>query len=292
MKSRFGREAFGFIAPLLLTLTACRSTPPPPPAPPAVALAAATAQQAGKLLAGGNWAAAARQWDLAATRFQLVNDLAGTATARHNAGIAWLSAGDAATAHERLGEAAVLNEELGRRDDWWRNQVALLNLELDRADHCGAANRLARLGPLAGEIAEPRVRMLFEHARARALLVEGRPEEAEERLSAARALAPAEGADRASLAATEARAAGVRQDWPAAETRWREALAGYERAGDAPGVATALAGLGRVLLNRPGREADGERLLERAAENFKALKLPAEEAAVRRTLAGASAAGR
>lgn len=275
-------------APVLLAvalvLAACRSAPPPPTAPPAVELAQRTADQAAGLLAAGNWAAAARQWDLAAERFQLVNDLAGTATARHNAGIAWQSAGDPAVAHERLGQAAALNEELGRREDWWRNQVALLTLELDRADNCGVANRLARLDPRAGEIAEPRVNLLYRHARARALLAEGRFDEAEQQLAAALATVPAGTADRASLEATQGRLAEARQDWPAAEARWRTALAGYEQAGEPAGVATALAGLGRALLAQPGREAEGRRLLERAAGNFKALRLPAEEAAVRRTL--------
>lgn len=271
---------------LLPALAGCRSTPPPPAAPPAVALAAATAGQAAKLLDAGNWPAAARQWDLAAQRFQLVNDLAATATARHNAGIAWQAAGDLATAHGRLTQAAALNDELGRRNDWWRNQVALLALELDAAEACGAANRLARLAPRADEIAEPRVKLLYHQARARALLAQGRPDAAVEVLAAALALAPETGPDRAALAATQARIAEARGDLPEAEKAWRASLHGNEAAGDPAGVAAAQAGLGGVLFAQPGREEEGRRLLERAAENFRALRMPAAEAAARARLTG------
>lgn len=274
------------LTPLLLALAACRSTPPPPAAPPASELARRTAEQAGGLLAAGNWPAAARQWDLAAQRFQLVNDLAGTAAARHNAGIAWQAAGDPAAAHERLQQAAALNEELNRQEDWWRNQVALLALELDTAAACGAANRLARLASRAGEITEPRVRLLYHQARARALLAEGRVEAAAEALAAALALAPETAADRASLEATSARIAEARGDLPGAETAWRASLRDSEAAGDPAGVAAALAGLGAGLHAQPGREEEGRRLLERSAENFRALRLPAAEAAVRARLAG------
>lgn len=271
---------------LLPALAACRSTPPRPAAPPAVALAGATAAQAAKLLDAGNWPAAARQWDLAAQRFQLVNDLAGAAAARHNAGIAWQAAGDPAAAHERLAQAAALNEELGRREDWWRNQVALLALELDTAGTCGAANRLARLAPRADEIAEPRVKRLYHQARARALLAEGRADAAAEALAAALALAPETGPDRASLDAVRARIAEARGDLPGAEAAWRASLRAAEAAGDPADVAAALAGLGAVLHAQPGREEEGRRLLGRAADNFRALRRPAEEAAVRARLAG------
>jgi tetratricopeptide (TPR) repeat protein len=269
---------------LLLLLAACRSTPPPAPDPRAVTLARGTAAQAARAWEQGHWPAAARQWDLAAQRAQLVNDLPAAATARHNAGLAWQRAGDAAAAHARLTAAAELNAELGRTADRWRNEVALLQLGIDHADHCGVANRLARLRPLAAEIPEPRVLALFRQAEARAALAESRPAAARDALAAAFAALPPGSPDEAALLGTRARVHAALGDPAAAEADWRASLAGFERAGDPPGITSALAGLGRLLLAQPARAAEGRRLLERAAANYDALKLPAERDAARAAL--------
>ena len=242
----------------------------PPPA--AVQEADRLARQAARLQAEENWPGAAQWWMQAGKQFELLNRLDQVAMARHNEAMARRELGATAQAHELLEEAARLNRQVGLMSAWWRNQVALLQMENDSSP-VAAAQRLASLVEVgAGQEVEPRVRALLAHEEARLRASEGHLDLgilAAER--SARGFAAL--GDRAGwAAATVTRAGLLKRDnqLPAAVAAWREALREYEQLGYPRGVAVALFGLGSTL-RAAGDSLEAADLLRRAADNFRTL---------------------
>jgi tetratricopeptide (TPR) repeat protein len=253
---------------------------PQPSQPKAVEQADRLARQAADVLAEENWTAAANAWERSARHYQLLNQLTNLAVAWHNEGVARRELGQLPEARRLLERAAKLNDELGETNAWWRNQIALLQLEQLNAPQ-NAVQRLnlihgARLSP-----ADPELAALLSHEEGRLALSQGRLE------NAAMALDRAEAGfatvnnrkGEAAVKVTRARLYRQQSDLGASEQAWRSALEQYEALAYPRGITIALAGLGSCLAAQGARVAEAVRLLERAAENFLSLGLQTEAAA-------------
>ncbi len=254
----------------------------PVPAPPrAVAEAERLVAQASKLQAEENWPGAADWWRRAGQQYQLLNRRGDVALARHNEGICRRAMGQLGVSHALLEEASAANRDLGRTNAWWRNQIALLQLE-NESDLGRASARLESLEPRLAGIAEPSLVALLRHEEARTRAGQGRLPEA---LSASARAAAAfqalgEAGGSAAVLLTRARIFQMRGDSVEAVAAWREALAAFERMGHPRGVAMSLSGLGVSLARGGGTREEAESILRRALENLAALKMEAESRVV------------
>jgi len=257
----------------LAFLLGCASAKPPPPAPPAITAANRAAGQAAELSQRQNWPAAAREWKLAVDRFALLNDRAGEATALHNLAQAQLELGTLDQARRHLEQAASLNERTGRQEDWWGNQIALLQLEARSGQTNALQTRFEKLTPMAGEIKNRSLQGLFLNERA--LWQQSRSDLA----SAAQTLQQAQehfqaANDRSGVAAVLANRAQLyeaQQNYAMAIETWRTALTRFESLADPRGITRALAGLGRSLLAAEKDLPAAEDMLRRATRNYRTL---------------------
>src|SRR5688572_19890663 len=125
----FGYWRFFGIWILMIGVCGCRSAKPPPEPPFAVARAERSRVQARGLSEQQNWGAAAAEWRTAAKEASLLNDGASEATALHNLADTERQLQQYETSYSNALAAAQINEVLGRKEDWWRNQILLLQLE-------------------------------------------------------------------------------------------------------------------------------------------------------------------
>lgn len=268
-----------FAALALAFFTACSSTPPPPPKPAAVGQAEQAAATATKLTAQQNWSAAAREWQRAVDRYRLLNDRAGEAVALHNLAQAKRELGDLAVARGLFEQAAALNDELGRKEEWWRNQIALLQLDA-QAGHAAALDaRIERLAALPPPVAQSEG--LFLNELGLRQQERGEPDKADASFrQAERAFATArDRAGQAAVLANRARLDTAQNRHAPALEKWAQALAMFEALADAHGIAAVQAGQGRTLLAAGQNLPLAESLLRRASDNYRTLKAKADLAA-------------
>jgi tetratricopeptide (TPR) repeat protein len=280
-----GSKSLAVFATFIL-ISGCSSTKPVAPAPVAVSQARLQADNAAKLTGAGNWTAAARAWQQTAEGYALLNDRANEAIAWHNLAQAQRELGQTAEARTRLEQAAALNLELGRTNEWWRNQIALLQIERQDQESAAAEKRLARLTPLANALSAPELRGLFlnelglwqmrQHEMVPAEATFRQAEQAFLKANHAPGLA-AVLANRAQLALAQARPLE-------ALALWRSALTRYESLADARGIAFCLAGLGRAQLAAGTALDQAESNLRRAADNYRRLNLKPERIATLQVL--------
>ena len=269
-----------------ILLPGCSSTKPVAPAPVAVSQARLLAENAAKLTGAGNWTSAARVWQQTAEDYALLNDRANEAIAWHNLAQAQRELGQSASARTGLEQAAALNLDIGRTNEWWRNQIALLQIERQDQESAAVEKRLARLTPLAISLSTPELRGLFlnelglwqmqQSERVPAEATFRQAEQAFLRANHAPGLA-AVLANRAQLALAQGRPLE-------ALALWQPALTRYESLADARGIAFCLAGLGRAQLAAGTALDQAESHLRRAAENYRRLKLKPERIATLKAL--------
>jgi tetratricopeptide (TPR) repeat protein len=238
------------------------------------------ARQAADVLAAENWTAAAQAWERSARRYQLLNQLTNLAVAWHNEGVARRELGELTEARRLLERAAMLNDELGETNAWWRNQISLLQLEQVSAPR-NAVQRFnliqgARLSP-----SDPELVALLAHEEARLALTQGRLQDAAAALDRAEAGFEAVNHRKGRAAVTVTRARLYRQqgDLGESEQAWRSALEQYEAMAYPRGITVGLAGLGSCLAAQGDRLGEAASLLERAIDNFRSLGLEREAAA-------------
>ncbi len=297
LPATLGAGRAGFLAAVGLLLgwggTGCASRPEPPPPPAAVSDANRLAKEAARLLTQENWAGAVAWWERAGRQYQLVNRPDQVALARHNEAVARRAMGESERARELWEESARLNRSSGQTNAWWRNQLALFQLEIE-SDPARAEARRAALEPRREELgAQPAVAPHWTHECARLLLVQGRVGESlgDARLAVAGFDAVGDGAGAASAWVTVARGHEAAGRFEEATAAWRTSLGLFEVLGHPRGIAVALAGLGARLV-ADGQATPGRELLERARDNFRALRLEAEARGVEAVLgAGAGAGG-
>lgn len=274
----------GWFAVLTL-LTACGSKPAPPPQPRAAAEAESLARQATRLQAEENWRGAADTWQRAVRQYRLLHREAETALAQHNEAQARRALGQSEPARTLLEAAADTNQALALTNAWWRNQIALLQVDLDLAP-ARAGTRLDALRSRLGELRDqPGLTALFHHEEARLRLAQGRSADAQAALDRAaemfRALRDEHGL--AAIALTRARL--LQEQNPAqSEAAWRDALSRFESIAYPKGVALALAGLGAALAENPdpSHRRQARAILSQAIANLEALKLTADAEAASR----------
>ena len=252
----------------------CASKPPTPPPPAALADAERLAREGARLLAQENWPGAAAWWQRAGSQYQLLNRLDDVALARHNEGLARRALGETPVARGLFESAARLNRQSGQTNAWWRNQLALFQLEVAADPNRALALRKELESRPGLASLPPALSAHWTHETARLDAALGHPDHGVEAARTALRLFEAAG-DRPGAGAaclTLARAESAAGHGAEAEAAWRKALTYFEQLGHPRGVAMALTGLGRELI-RKGETAAGRALLERARENFKALKL-------------------
>lgn len=253
----------------------CSSAKPPPPLPPARAAATKTAAQAATLTQNDNWPAAAAQWSKAADRYRLVNDLPQLAIALHNLGLAQSHLDQDTAARASLERAAQLNKSSHRDTEWWRNQIALLQVDAAAAEEGSLKTRLAELQPQAEQLRDPELRGLFSNELGLWQTLHGDFDQAEESFRSAedQFKVARDSLGVATVGANRAQLSEARKEWRTAVDQWRAALEAFEKLAHPPGITHALAGQGRSLLAAETDLPLAADLLERAAENYRSLGL-------------------
>jgi tetratricopeptide (TPR) repeat protein len=261
---------------LLVLLAGCRSAPPPPPKPVPVQKATRATEQAARLTEQRNWPAAARQWEAAVSHYRLLNDRRNEAIALHNLAQAERALGRHAEALDHLDQAADLNRQIGNSSEWWRNQIALTQIEIEVPELAeAAAARIARLDARLSEVADPNLRAMFLNELAVWQIDQREFGAAADALSEAEQAFASAGNEHglAVVIGNRARLHEAQSNWPEALRTWQAALARFEEQADLAGIAAGLAGHGRALLGLEDFAA-AENYLRRAVFNFRALDMP------------------
>ncbi len=233
-------------------------------------------EQAAKIFAQHNWPAAARAWQVAVDHSSLLNDLGGEAVALHNLAQTERELAQDAEAQKHLEQAARLNEKLGRASEWWRNQIALLQLEAQFKETAPLKNRFAKLFPLAPALHDRSIQALFlnevglwQKSQGEAAKAEKAFAEAEQNFKAVK-----DSVGLATISANRAELYEEQKNYSAAIAAWKEALAGFQALADPPHITQSLLGEGRTLLTANVDLPAAEDLLRRAARNYQLLQKP------------------
>jgi tetratricopeptide (TPR) repeat protein len=259
----------------------CSSTRPPVAAPETLRLADQAASEAARHAAARRYEAAAKGWRAAADQYELLNRRGSQAVALHNLAQAERRLGRPMEAAVLLEQAAALNRVLGHETEWWRNQVALLQLEAAAKETETLDSRFAELLPRIKTLTDPLTRAHFLNEEGLWEMSRGGLDRAAPRFRDAKRLfeKAADEAGQAAVLGNEAELYEARSDFDAALRAWQSALARYEALGDRRGIAQALAGQGRAWTSMNSNLSEAESLLRRAARHFEMLREP--EAAAR-----------
>ena len=238
-----------------------------------------------------NWSAAVLAWSNAAKEASLLNDAAGEATALHNLANTERQLQHFDSAISNALAAAEINEALMRKEDWWRNQILLLQLE-DLQTNASPAERLDRLLPRIGEAVDPSTRGAFWNELALWQQGEGKLDEAAETFLRAQSeyQSSDDEAGVATVIANRAKLLETQGQPDLAALAWRDALRRFEDLGEPIAIAHALMGQGRALMAANKDLPKADIYLRRAARNFRHLRMVEEaieaEELVRRLHAG------
>lgn len=253
----------------------CRSAKPPAPVPVHVTQAQRAAAQAAKMSEEGQWAAAARQWSEAADLYFLLNDRTNAAVALHNLGQAYRGAGGLKAAESSLNEAAKINQELNRGQEWFRNYIALAQVAAAGGQSNAVAERLEVLSRRVGEM-DSELKALFHNELGLLRLEQGRFSEAADAFQRAGKYFE-EARDKygsATVLANQGKLYEQQGNYPAAMDAWQAALGQFETQAHPLGITRSLLGLGRTLLEAQQDLPKAEDYLRRAARNFETLNRP------------------
>jgi tetratricopeptide (TPR) repeat protein len=260
-------------------LCACRSAKPAPEPPVAVVRAERSISHARGLSEQQNWLAAAVEWRKAAKEASLLNDGAKEAIALHNLADTERQLLQYDNAISNALAAAEINEGLGRKQEWWRNQVLLLQLE-DLHTNQSPAARLERLLPTIKESNDPTTRGAFWNELGLWQHREGQLEAAAESFTLAQTEYES-GRDRSGVAtvvANRAKLLETQREPEVAARMWADALRRFEVLAEPVAIAHALLGEGRALMAARKDLAKADAHLRRAARNFRNLQLHEEAA--------------
>jgi len=234
-----------------------------------------------------DWPAAARAWQLAADRFALLNDIAAEAVALHNLAQAQRELGQAEEARKNLEQAATLNERLGRTNEWWRNEIVLLQIDAQSLQHDPLKERFEKLQPLAGKLADRSIHGLFLNELGLWQTAQGQLAGAEKTFAAAEQnfKIAKDSFGLAVISANRAELCQTQKNYPAAIASWRSALTIFQSLHDPQGITRSLAGQGRALLAAKQDLPLAEDALRRAARNYHTLQKPKQAQATHELLA-------
>lgn len=224
-----------------------------------------------------NWSAAVVEWSNAAKQASLLNDGAGEATALHNLADTERQLQRFDNAISNALAAAEINEALGRKEDWWRNQILLLQLE-DLQTNRSPADRLERLLPRVAESNDPGTRGAFWNELGLWQQKEKKLEEAGETFVRAQGeyQSSDDEAGVATVIANRAKLLEAQGQPDLAALAWADALRRFETQGEPIAIAHALLGQGRALMAANKDLPKADIALRRAARNFRHLRLVEE----------------
>ena len=263
----------------LLPVSGCRSAKPPPPIPEAAAVARRITSQAETLSGQENWPAAATEWRKAAEQFALLNDQRQQAIAIHNQGQAEQEQRHLPEALRLFEIAATLNQKITQTNEWWRNQIALLQVEAALSHRAPELEqRFQKLSRRVGDLKEPAILGLFEIELGLSQMAKKQWSAAETSFNAAEKNFEQSKSPAGIVASRANRAllAEATDHFAAAEVLWRSALSQYQELAQPAGIARSLAGIGRALLGQHKNPAEAQDFLRRAEKNFRQLKMEAE----------------
>jgi len=262
-----------FMAVTWVGLLGCSSTKPPKPVPAPVTTAQRSAAQAAKSSSAGNWQSAAGMWQTVLDQYRLLNDQTNEAVALHNLGEAKAQTGDLKSAHEFLESTAAINSRLKLDDPWWRDQIALLQVEAQSQETNEIGQRFERLIPASKGLPASTVKALFLNELGLWYSRTGNFEAAAttfaEALQLFRAGKDPSGA--ATVVANQALLLEKQKKPREAADKWLIALREFEALADPNGIAICMAGRGRALVEADEDLPAAEDLLRRAAYNFRHL---------------------
>ena len=265
--------------PVLCMSFGCRSAKAPPPTPQAVSVATRLTTQAETLSQQQNWPAAAEEWKKSAEQFGLLNNLPQQAIALHNQGEAEQEQGHGEGARKLFNAAAELNQKTGRDSEWWRNQIALLQVDAGLANRSqDLEKRFEELLPKSKNLNQPLLLALFQNEVGLWHMHKKDWKDAETAfVSAEKNFQQVQNAvGIAATLANRALLAEATEQFASAESLWRDALSRHEKLSAPAGIARSLAGIGRSLLKQQNKLSESEDFLRRAANNFAVLKLESE----------------
>jgi tetratricopeptide (TPR) repeat protein len=260
-------------AMLACMLAGCASAPPPAPVPETRQRAFYSASVAAKLSRAENWNAAAKQWQQTAESFALIYDRTNQAIAWHNLAQAEREVGKYDTATNWLEKAANINQSLQQTNEWWRNQIVLLQIESDLDRTNALQSRFDSLNKSLPRLQAADLRGLFFNELAQWQIQRG------EYLLANSAIQQAEtnfmqaglSNGMAAVCVKHARLAQHQGNTSLAIQEWRKALARYEALADPAGVSVSLQGLGESQMENK-ELLDAGHYLELAVNNYRTLR--------------------
>lgn len=257
-----------------LFLFGCRSTKPPPTPPPTVAQAARAAEKAAQLAQTANWPSAAREWQNAADQYFLLNDVTNAALALHNLAQAQMELRQYDSALTNLQQAAEINDRLQRREDWFRNEIMLLQVDALARRTNALAERIDQLRAQIDEIRNPSLRATFLNELGLFQKSRGQLNEALETYQ--RAIEQFQSAQNrfgiATVTANQAQLFERQLNYPAAMDAWQAARREFEALAEPPGIARCLVGTARTLLAANQNLPRAEELLRQAVRNYRTLR--------------------
>jgi tetratricopeptide (TPR) repeat protein len=245
----------------------------------AVARADRALAQAKELSEQQNWSAAAVEWRNAARDASLLNDGAREAIALHNLADTERQLRQYDSAISNALAAAEINDALGRTDEWWRNQVLLLQLE-DLDTNRSPAARLEQLRPGVERLNDAVIRGAFWNELGLWQHSGGQLDEAAASFLRAQAEyeTGTDGAGVATVIANRAKLLETQGHADLAARAWADALRRFEVLGEPAAIAHALFGQGRALMAAHKDLPKADLYLRRAARNFRHLRLEEQAA--------------
>jgi len=252
---------FGFLG--------CSSAPPPAPVPMARQQAQFSAETAQKLSQNRNWAAAEKEWQHAASLWSLLYDSTNQAIALHNLAQTHRALEQPESARALLEKAAALNLECKQTNAWWRNQLAIAQIEREQPWTESYLQRLSTLSKLPKPDA-PRVLGLYFNEQALANYQQTNYTASHTFYNQAEALFLKEQYHEglAAVWANRAQLLHAETNHALAQNAWRQALNISQTMGDASGVSRALVGLAQAYIAGNTHLAESEKLLQVSGQNY------------------------
>ena len=219
------------------------------------------------------------EWRNAAREASLLNDGAGEATALHNLADTERQLQQYDSAISNALGAVAINESLDRKQDWWRNQILLLQLE-DLETNRSPAARLDQLQPRIAEVNDPATRGAFWNELGLWQQRQGDLAKAAETFLQAQGeyASVNDDAGVATVIANRAKLLEVQGDPELAARMWADALRRFEALAEPIAIAHALLGYGRTLMAARKDLPQADVHLRRAARNFRHLQMYDEAA--------------
>ena len=252
---------------IIVSLLVGCSTPQPKPVPQAVQQINQLMETANSVSTAGNWTAAENTWEEIAKKSALLDKRDLQAIALHNQAYAAYKQNHFDEALRLATEAAEINKQ---GEQWWKNQILLLQIEKNLSPE-GRTARLSFLDQIEKRDdlihAYPNIFVLLQNEKGIDLLKEQKIEQARAEFDTA-LLNAKETTLILAIKSNLALCAEEENDYEKAFELWSEILSRARDITNSEIIAVSLHGAGRCCWEL-GRTSDATMLLRRAASNYK-----------------------